>query len=182
MISINLFGSPCSGKSTIAAYLYHDLKSKDCSVELVREFAKDVIYEGSHLKFRNQLHITGEQYKRMQDIASNDKDGVSLIVTDCPLLLGKIYAKLNEKTFPAWKTFCKLLDELNNEFENFNVFINRAKKYNPKGRFQSEAESDALALEIKKLVKFDLEIKGDKAGQEFLAETVYRRYKDRIAS
>ena len=181
MISVNLFGAPGASKSTTAAFLFHYLKCKNTNIEMVREYAKDIVYEGSFGKFRNQLHVTAEQYKRMKDIASNEKENVQLIVTDCPLVLGKIYAQLNKHHLPSCDTFCKLLDELNTEFENFNVFINRVKKYNPKGRMQTEAESDAIALDIKKLVPWDMEINGDQAGQLLLAETIYEKFKDRIS-
>ena len=41
---INIFGNPGSGKSTIAAYLFTELKSRNIEVELVTETAKDLVY------------------------------------------------------------------------------------------------------------------------------------------
>jgi adenylylsulfate kinase-like enzyme len=40
---INLFGGPGTGKSTLAAALFTDLKMKGINAELVTEFAKDLV-------------------------------------------------------------------------------------------------------------------------------------------
>ena len=42
---INIFGNPGSGKSTIAAYLFTALKSRNIEVELVTETAKDLVWD-----------------------------------------------------------------------------------------------------------------------------------------
>ena len=41
---INFFGAPGSGKSTIAAGLFFEMKMKQMNVELVTEFAKELCY------------------------------------------------------------------------------------------------------------------------------------------
>jgi tRNA uridine 5-carbamoylmethylation protein Kti12 len=78
---INLFGGPSTGKSTTAAYLFYYLKNKNLNIEYVREYAKDVVYEGSYHKLQNQIYITAKQYKRMKDIDSNKKENVNLIIS-----------------------------------------------------------------------------------------------------
>lgn len=42
---INLFGGPGSGKSTLAAGLFERMKIQGLSVELVTEYAKDMVWE-----------------------------------------------------------------------------------------------------------------------------------------
>lgn len=45
-IFINFLGEPSAGKSTIAAGLYFLMKKRRYSVEIVTEYAKDLIYDG----------------------------------------------------------------------------------------------------------------------------------------
>lgn len=63
---INFFGEACTGKSTHACGLYSHMKKLGYSVELVREWVKDVFYEGSHWKLGNRHKITGEQIEMMK--------------------------------------------------------------------------------------------------------------------
>ena len=49
---INLFGNPGSGKSTVAAYLFSELKSRGLEVELVTETAKDLVWDEDRKRFR----------------------------------------------------------------------------------------------------------------------------------
>ena len=44
---INLLGAPGAGKSTAAAGLFYRMKKEFLSVELVTEYAKDLIYPES---------------------------------------------------------------------------------------------------------------------------------------
>ena len=46
-VIVNLYGAPGAGKSTGSAYIFGQLKMNNISVELVREFVKDKIYEKS---------------------------------------------------------------------------------------------------------------------------------------
>lgn len=47
MLIINLFGAPGAGKSTGAAYVFSQLKAAGVNAELVTEFAKDKVWEGT---------------------------------------------------------------------------------------------------------------------------------------
>ena len=164
---INLFGGPGAGKSTCAALMFAYLKNKNCNVELVREYAKDVIYKGSEHELVNQIYITAKQYKRLRDVATY---GVDLIITDSPLLLGKFYCDNHHNEFNA------LLYKINDEFDNKNVFIHRVKPYNQSGRTQTENESNEIAENIRKLIMFDYIIDGNKESQITLAESIYQKY------
>ena len=57
---INLFGGPGSGKSTTAASVFSKLKIMGYNVELVTEFAKDMVWEQHDSIFDNQLLIFAE--------------------------------------------------------------------------------------------------------------------------
>lgn len=172
-IIVNLIASPGSGKSTSAAAIFAYLKNKDCNVEVISEYAKRVVYRQSPHQLSNQFYVSGKQYEALK---STIDYGVRLVITDAPLVLGKIYSK----TAPYHKQLCALIDSVNEEFENVNVFIKRVKKYNPSGRLQTEAQSDLLANELRGLVEFDYVIEGKPEDQQLLAEQLYMKYGSRI--
>jgi len=65
MLLINLFGTPGSGKSTGAAYIFSQLKSCGINAELITEAAKEKVWEGNTAALSNQAYIFGEQYYRI---------------------------------------------------------------------------------------------------------------------
>lgn len=167
-IVINLFGAPGAGKSTGAAYIFSKLKMAGINAELVTEYAKDKVWENNDEVFKNQVYLLGKQSFRL----SRCKDKVDVIVTDSPLFLTILYnQELSEN-------FDNLVMEIFNKYENFNYFLNRVKKYNPKGRFQTEEESDALSIKLKNLlnkhsIKYT-EIPGTKEGYDKIVSDIYK--------
>jgi len=137
MLVVNLFGAPGAGKSTGAAYIFFKLKMSGINAELVTEFAKDKVWEGSKSAFDNQAYIFGEQYFRISRL----QDKVDIIITDSPILLSSFYANDN---IPC-KEFDALVTEVSNSYKSINVFIDRVKPYNPSGRRHGEAESDEIS-------------------------------------
>lgn len=141
---INLFGAPGVGKSTTAAGLFHKLKTMDYNVELVTEVAKDLVWSKRFHCLENQAKVTIDQYERMRRLINQ----VDYVVTDSPLLLGIFYQPKN-----YFKAFEPFVFELFNSFINVNIFIKRAKKYNPKGRMQTEKESNIISIQLEDLLK-----------------------------
>lgn len=90
---VNFFGVPGSGKSTMAARLFADLKMQGLDVELVREYAKELLWEGEDLNKITQLEITLEQIRRTLRLL----DKVSIIITDSPVFGGMLYVAESEK-------------------------------------------------------------------------------------
>ncbi len=133
---INFFAPPGSGKSTTAAGTFFKMKLLGFSVELVTEFAKDMVWSRRYNEMANQSYITAKQFHRMYRLVGQ----VDWIVTDSPLLLGLIYKEDN-----YFLHFDDFLKEQFNAFDNTNILLKRTKLYNPKGRLQSEKESDCLA-------------------------------------
>ena len=140
---INLYGAPSAGKSTGAAYIFYQLKLKGVDVELVTEFAKDKLYEQSKQAFDNQAYIFGKQFFRMSRL----EKAVDVIVTDSPLMLQAYYAEKYE--FPYADELIALVRKVVSLENARNFFLERVKPYNPKGRFQTENESDEIANELK---------------------------------
>lgn len=144
MIIVNMFGAPGAGKSTGAAYVFSKLKLAGINAELVTEFAKDKVWEGNQAVFQNQAYIFGKQYFRISRL----QDKVDVVITDSPILLSSFYNKdkLLNKELDA------LVTKVFESYQNFNVYINRVKTYNPAGRFQTEEESDKLAMDLEKFL------------------------------
>lgn len=136
MTVVNLFGVPSSGKSTYAAFIFSTLKSKGVSVELVTEFAKDMVWEDNDEALKNQAYIFGQQSFRL----SRCKDKVDVIITDCPLPLSIFY---NKDTILG-ESFNETVMNVFNSYENLNYFLNRKAPYSSVGRLQTEEESNAL--------------------------------------
>lgn len=156
---INLFGSPGSGKSTAAANLFSELKSRHVRTELVGEFAKELIYLGNEIQLVNQVYIMGSQYRKQKDL---ERYGVDVAISDSPLQLQLIYCR--DK--PYYVELVALVNVLQKEFNNINVFIKRTAPYQNHGRVHTEKESDQLSELIWNSMegKFDLEITGDSKG------------------
>lgn len=138
MIVVNLFGGPGAGKSTGAAYVFSKLKMAGVNVELVTEFAKDIVWEETEIPLQNQAYVFGNQSYRISRLAGK----VDVAVTDSPILLSCHYGK-NEPDVFKEAVLAKF-----NENENINFIIRRVKPYNQIGRIHTEEESDKISDEL----------------------------------
>jgi ABC-type oligopeptide transport system ATPase subunit len=155
---ISIFSGPGAGKSTSAAMLFSLMKQKGYNVELVTEYAKDVTWSESHSILSDQLYVFAKQNRRLDRL----KGKVEWVVTDSPILLSLHYA--GKKYLP--KYFKKLIVEVWNEYDNYNFFLQRKKKYVPIGRTQTEDQAknvDKSVLNILNKGKHNFKIiDGDK--------------------
>lgn len=138
---INLIGSPGTGKSTIASELFAKMKWLGYDVELVSEYAKELVWEQRHETFKNELYIFAKQQHRLFRLQGK----VEYIITDRPLLLSIFY---NDKYGNKSENFRNMVLEEINKFENIDIFLNRTKPYVSKGRNQTEEESKEFAKEM----------------------------------
>lgn len=139
-------GAPGTGKSTIASELFSKMKWLGYDVELVSEYAKELVWEQRNETFKNELYLFAKQHHRMFRL--NGK--VKYIITDRPLILSVFY---NKKYGDNSNTFKNLVLQEVNKFKNIDIFLNRTKPYVQKGRNQTEEESKEFALEMFNIVK-----------------------------
>lgn len=135
---INLFAGPGAGKSTLAAGLFFCMKTTGYKVELVTEFAKELVYEGDLKSLADQKYVTGEQDARLRRLVGK----VDWIINDSPLILAEVYVQGSDTyradcVADAWKRFTA--------YNNVNVLVARMKPYQKYGRTQDE--KDALRLD-----------------------------------
>ena len=165
-VVVNLFGPPGAGKSTGAAQVFCELKKLGVNAELVGEFAKDKIWEHNSTALSCQEYVFGKQSYRL----ARCRNDVDVIVTDSPLPLSIIY---NHN--PALdRNFEQTVINVFNSYDNLSFMINRVKPYNPKGRNQTEEESNELIPKIKSLliennIPFEV-IDGNESGYKRVVE------------
>lgn len=103
-----------------------------------------------------------------------DQQDVDVIVTDSPLPLSLLY--MSDPVLKKDNAFQKVVMNVFNSYNNLNYYVNRVKPYNPKGRNQTEEESDALAAPLKKLINENdisyMEINGDDEGYAAVVKEV----------
>ena len=91
-MKVAIIGSPGTGKTTIAAGLYHQLKVKRKNVELIPELAKYKVYKGlDFTKFGFDIENAVEQ-KQLEDIFDNANPKLDIILTEAPLCVPYFYA------------------------------------------------------------------------------------------
>lgn len=130
---LNFFAGPGAGKSTTTAQLFADMKKLNHSVELVTEYAKDLVWEDRmNVLLEDQLYIFAKQARRLHRTANK----VDFIITDAPLVQGLMY-----KPHEYFTGFEPLVVEVFKTYNNENYFLKRSTVYDPVGRYQDEDEA-----------------------------------------
>lgn len=149
-VIINLYGGPGTGKSTMAAAIFFEMKARGLNVELVREFVKDWAWEGRKIKHNEQIYIFAKQAFRESIFYGK----VDYVVTDSPLFLSEVYeshyfgnAKLTGGLYKKW------LQANKDEMISVNYFLNRPLKYQQEGRYETEEEAKMIDNKIKSALK-----------------------------
>lgn len=141
---VNLFGGPGTGKSTTAAGVFHKLKLAGVNCEFAPEWAKEKVWAGEEITLDNQLYVFGKQYHRIWRLI----DKVDMIITDSPILNSILYYQDENPHFPA------MIASEHFRLNNFNVFLQRVKPYNPSGRLQDEQSARDLDEKIQSILRF----------------------------
>lgn len=144
-ITINFFGAPGAGKTTLATGVFSAMRRKGISAEFVPEFTKELVRERPHL-LNNQALIFGEQLRRTAELCGK----VPFIVTDSPLLMQTVYAQRS-----GWKglagdiPYVSTYTWASGRSVNFACLLpERDEAYEEEGRAQSVDQARALQDEI----------------------------------
>lgn len=138
-----LYGGPGSGKSTTAAGLFYQAKLAGVNAELVREYAKELVWEWGEIIPEHQEQLATEQARREEILHSQ----VDLIITDSPLRLGLYY---EDRYTPApVPEFAEVLEYVEGNaakhgYTYLHVMLTRVKTYEPKGRLHNREEAIAI--------------------------------------
>lgn len=179
-IVINLLGGSGLGKSTTAALVFGELKLLHHDAELVQEYAKEWAWAGKRITPDDQDHICSEQFNREARLYNK----VDFIVTDSPLILGPMYQKFYSGDDP---TIHKTLERIKTSEQEGIVYMNflltRNKKFNPKGRFETEEQAkevDNYLKEylIKNQIPFHSVSSGDRERVNEIVTEVVKKKKD----
>lgn len=144
---INLFGGPSSGKSTTSAGLFYHMKLKQHSVELVTEYAKDLVYSKQiELLLDQQEYIFTEQNWRLHRL----RDQVEWAITDSPLMLSHVYVN---DTWSCAQPFKDLVTATFNTYTNYNFFLQRPVAFEDYGRRHDYEQSLEIDNQIHTVLK-----------------------------
>jgi hypothetical protein len=140
---VNLISGPGTGKSTLCAWVFTELKIRGIDCEMALEYAKDVVWEESYKKLNNQIYIFGKQHNRVFRL--NGK--VDVVITDSSILFSPIYDQTKN---PVLKELAILeFTKLN----NINFFIERATVFSQNGRVHGEEISKGIDSECKAIME-----------------------------
>jgi tRNA uridine 5-carbamoylmethylation protein Kti12 len=132
---INFLGGPCSGKSTLCAGLFYEMKKALYNVEFVHEWAKELTWDERFKCLTDQVSILGHQNNMVKRL-----DGkVDWVVTDTCIVMGLMYMPQN-----YYENFEPLMLEVFNSYDNVNVFVDRPDNYTEVGRNQTLEEARAI--------------------------------------
>lgn len=144
LMVINLFAGPGTGKSTLMAGLFYELKRRGIACEMTPEYAKDKVYGENWLDMSNQIYLGAKQYHKLYRLVGK----VEIAISDSPLPFSIYYDQTKNMHFRA------LIMDLFRSFNNLNFFIERdlGIPYEEGGRLQTLEESIAIDKEIKTIL------------------------------
>lgn len=139
-LRVNVYGAPGSGKSTFAAWLYTELKGKGYHCDLVREHVKRWAYEGRRPASWDQLTLLSEQIRLERELLPH----VDLLITDCPVPLTAAYGEVYDS--PCYQQMQVIAQQYDYQHASldFQLLPAKAGSYDPRGRFQNEADARKL--------------------------------------
>lgn len=143
---INLFGGSGTGKSTVAAALFAEMKQMGLHVELVREYVKGWAWENKKINIYDQFYITAKQIHEESKIYNI----LEYIVTDSPVLLGAFYEEYYHKVQivrPAVLNFLREAEARGVQY--YNYFLERNKPFDPRGRYETEDQARNIDVALK---------------------------------
>lgn len=143
---INLYAGSGAGKSTAAAGLFAEMKQRGYHVEQVTEYVKTWAWSGRTPNGFDQVYLFGKQANRESQLYGK----VDYIITDSPLLLSGYYENYHLKEAIVLPAVLNFLDYAKrHDVKHLNFFLKRAKKFDPRGRYESEDQAKAIDVDMK---------------------------------
>lgn len=148
---INIYGAPFSGKSTLAAGIFHNMKVNSKNCELVSEYAKDLVFENRNdILINAQYYIFAKQLRRLQRLLNHN---VEFCVTDAPILHGICY-------MPNSKCKQQFIDIHLHEYQkfdnlNFLLRLDVDRKFEQSGRVHNYEQAKLKETEIVNMLNFN---------------------------
>lgn len=135
---INFFGGAGAGKSSQAAGLFYIMKQQGHNVELINEFAKEMVWENHTTIMPDQLYLLAQQHRKQLRLLGK----VDYCVTDSPVLLNVIYRHMYGE--PVYSdALDQLCVECHQKYQNINILLKRPtdQQFQQQGRFQNMNQS-----------------------------------------
>lgn len=146
-ILINVLGSPCSGKSTLAAKLFSKLKEMGVDVEYTQEYVKQFTYEKRNINKYTQYFIFGTECLNQSRLFNS----VAVTISDSAVSMTGFYNNLYNNGDNSLSEACRAFYRKAAEdgVVVLNFFLPMRKKYNSKGRFQSESQAREIDVSMR---------------------------------
>lgn len=148
-IIFNFFGGPGTGKSTSATYCFAMSKDAQVNSEYVSEVAKEWAWEKRHISLLDQFEL----FKKQTDREKRLFHETEVVFSDSPVWLSSYYASLKDNLHASevFKELCQQYYLMTSQqgVRHINIWLTRVKPYNPKGRFQNEAQAKDIDAMMK---------------------------------
>ena len=145
---LNLIGASGVGKTTTSAKLFAKLKELNLNVAYSQEVVKIWVWEGRKVNKYDQYYLFGSECHNQSRLF----DAVDILISDSSPILAAFYnyyysGFTDNSLAPACKEFYRKVSSDNIHVLNF--YLPRKKQYVSYGRYQTQEESDALAIDLK---------------------------------
>ena len=132
MIVINLYAGPGAGKTTQAHDLMAFLKKEGYNVDMIPEYAKQLVYQESKDLSTDQISIFANQLKPYKYLGNH----IDIAIAECPLALSVVYNRHYQIEDNPY--FDQFVMHEHKRFDNINIYLKRETEYKQEGRYQDE--------------------------------------------
>lgn len=137
---ICIYGPPASGKSSIASWIFSELKIKGVKIELVQEYVKFWTYIRRKPRPFDQVYFIAQQLHQEDNILAG---GAEAIVTDCPLYLPVFYAYYQRLDIAV--DILNIAMSFEKQHPAIHIFLEDfPSDYNDVGRFHTKEEAEEI--------------------------------------
>ena len=169
---INLYGGPCSGKSTTAAGIFYHLKLQHQHCEMVREYVKNWVWTGLKPTKYDQIYLFGKQVR----YESMLYDKVDIIITDSPFMIAGFYDKHYNGSTAITESALDFLNKAKGHgIRYLNFWLPTSKNYDIRGRYNDESDAINISVNLKEylhLHNVDLIDVPSENQMDFILETI----------